>query len=141
MKEFVTAVEAAENDDEEGWVDFKVDGYQCRARRPSPGQVAYLSSTMHKHAPLHQKIAGSINFCFAVMDEDSASYLSEKLLSQSDAFELPQVQDIIEFLLEEWSGRPTERSSDSSSTAATTGSNSTPSGPTLISSDSGSTGS
>lgn len=127
MREFVTAVAAQEDESQQGWIDFKVDGVVCRARRPSPGQVAYLLASMHKRAPLEQQIAGAINFCMAIMDHDSASYLSDKLLDPEDPFEIPQIQDIIEYLVEEWSGRPTEQSSDSSSSQEAPGPTSTPS--------------
>lgn len=146
MKEFVTAVEAKEASEEgndEGWVEFKVDGAVCKARRPSPGQVAYLTSSMHRHAPMQQQIAGAINFCMAIMDDDTASYLSDKLLDRGDPFDIPQIQNIIEYLVEEWSGgRPTEQSSGSSQPEDTTGPSSTPSLQGVgTSSTSGSTGS
>lgn len=131
MKEFITAVAAKEDSDEgneEGWVDFKVDGVVCKARRPSPGQVAYLTASMHRHAPIQQQISGAINFCIAIMDDDTAAYLSDKLLDGSDPFDIPQIQDIIEYLMEEWSGgRPTEQSSGSSQPEDTSGPSSTPS--------------
>lgn len=144
MKEFITAVAAVEDNEEgndEGWVDFKVDGQECRARRPSSGQVAYLTSTTHRHAPLQQKVAGVINFCMAVMDEDTAAYLNDKLLDGDDPFEIPQIQDIIEYLIEQWSGRPTEQSSGSRQPQDSTGSTSTESALKSTSLASASTGS
>jgi len=144
MKQFITAVTANEDESAEGWIDFEVAETDakgevqrtvgCRARRPSPGQVAYLTASIHKRAPLDRQIAGAINFCMAIMDEPTAAYLSDRLLDSEDPFELPEIQDIIEYLIEEWSGRPTQQSPGSAPQAATTGSTSTESGPTSISS-------
>lgn len=137
MKEFVTAVQAVEDQDEnaEGWVEFKVDGVVCHARRPTPGQVAYLTANLHKNAPLDRQISGAINFCVAIMDVPSRSYISDKLLDSDDPFDLPEIQAIIEYLIEEWSGgRPTEPSSDSSESQDSTGEASTP-GPSKNSSN------
>jgi hypothetical protein len=135
VREFITAVEASE-EETEGWTEFKVDGTDCKAMRPSPAQVAYLTASMHKRAPIQQQVAGAINFCMAIMDEETASYLSERLLDNGDKFGLAQVQDIIEGLIEDWAGRPTEPSSDSVPTEPSTGSTSTGNGQTSTSSGS-----
>lgn len=145
MREFVTAVSAAEDETKEGWVDFSItendaDGKEvrkvpCRAKRPSSGQVAYLTASMHKRAPIEQQIAGAINFCMAIMDTDTAAYMSDRLLDSEDPFELPQIQDIIEGLLEEWTGRPTVPSPDSAQSGDSTGQPSTPVSPTTSSND------
>lgn len=137
MREFVTAiaVKETEGENKDGWIDFPVvevdaDGkevnrVQCRAKRPTPGQVAYLTASVHKRAALEQQIAGAINFCMAIMDQETSAYLSDRLLDMDDPFELPQLQEIIEALIEEWSARPTEQSSDSSPSPDATGPTST----------------
>jgi hypothetical protein len=143
MREFVTAVAAKEELDAEGWIDFPVveqdaDGKEvrrvnCRAKRPSSGQLAYLTASIHGRAPIERKISGAINFCMAIMDEDTAGYLSDRLLDQRDPFELEQLQGLIFQLIEEWSGRPTEPSSDSSESGGTSGLTSTPAAATTSS--------
>jgi hypothetical protein len=135
MREFVTAVAAAEENEDErkesGWVEFEVIEQDqhgkvlrkvpCNARRPSPGQVAYLTGSLHRRAPQEQQIAGAINFCMAIMDHDTSAYLSDRLLDSEDPFDLPDIQNIIEGLLEEWSGKAGEQSSDSSGTPQASG--------------------
>lgn len=128
MKEFVTAVAAADKDADE-WLTFKVDGVDCKVTRPTSAQVAYLTAALHKRAATETQIAGAINFCMAIMDHDTSAYLSDKLLDLTDPFDLENLQDIIEWLVEEWSGRPTEPSSDSTDTQDGSGSTSTPSSP------------
>lgn len=149
MREFATAVAAVETDEdiraEEGWVDFKVteqdaDGkvvrtVKCAARRPTSGQVAYLTTALHRKASQEKQIAGAVNFCMAIMDHDTADYLSDRLLDSQDPFELEDIQKIIEGLLEEWSGKASEQPSGSSATPEPSGSTST--GSALTSTSSG----
>jgi hypothetical protein len=125
MREFVTAVTAADEASE--WLEFKVDGVECKATRPTPAQVAYLTAALHKRAAIETQIAGAINFCMAIMDNDTSAYLSDKLLDSADPFDLENLQEIIQWLMEEWAGRPTQPSSDSSPTEDGSGSTSTPS--------------
>lgn len=134
MKEFITAV-AAKDDDPEGWIEFpvveqnekgeRVRTVNCRAKRPSTGQVAYLTMTTHKRQTFETQVSGIINFVMAIMDDETAAYLSDRLLDQKDPFDIPQIQEIIEYLVEEWSARPTGSSSDSSESQAPSGSIST----------------
>lgn len=136
MREFTTAVIAAEETAEErkeaGWIEFQVHETDregkilrtvaCSACRPSPGQVAYVTAAMHRKASKDQQIAGAITFCMEIMDHDTRAYLSERLLDSEDPFELKEIQEIIEGLIEEWSGKATEQSSDSSDTPQSSGS-------------------
>jgi hypothetical protein len=135
VKEFITAVAAKESDDKEGWIEFpvveqdtegnRVRTMNCRAKRPTSGQVAYLSMTTHKRQSWETQVSGIINFVMAIMDDETAAYLSDRLLDHNDPFEIEQIQEIIEYLVEEWAARPTEPSSDSSKSPDTSGSTST----------------
>jgi len=110
MKEFKTAAVAtteAEGAEEKG-TKFKVDGRECTAFRPTGGQLAVLMAETSRHRSLSDQIAGVLNFFDAVLDRDSSQYLSAKLLERGNGFEIEQVQDILEWLMEEWTGRPTK---------------------------------
>lgn len=135
MKEFITAVAAKESDDPDGWLEFpiveqdekgnRVKTVKCRAKRPTSGQVAYLSMTTHKRQSFETQVSGIINFVMAIMDDETAAYLSDRLLDHNDSFEIEQIQEIIEYLVEEWAARPTEQSSGSSESPDTSGPSST----------------
>ena len=105
MKEFTTAVEKAERDDE--LLEFKIDGHPVKAYRPTDGQLAMLMASLGRHTADTTKIAGVIDFFVEVLDEESHQYVVHRLLSREDALGLPQVQEVCEWLIEEWSGRPT----------------------------------
>jgi hypothetical protein len=107
MKEFTTAIEASEAG-EEDLLEFKMDGHEMRAYRPTDGQLALLMSALGRHTSGQTKVAGVIDFFVAVMDEQSHSYVVDRLLSRTDPLGVEQVQEVIEWMIEEWSGRPTQ---------------------------------
>lgn len=134
MKEFTTAAErAAETDEDEVAFEFTIDGQLCRAFRPNDGQLAVLVATTGRHSSGAEQVAGVVNFFVSVLDEASHSYVVSRLLDrrhplpvQGDPDEgTVGLQDIMEWLIEQWSGRPTESRSDSASSPPSTGSRST----------------
>lgn len=128
MKEFTAAVaQATEHTEAEPTWEFKVTGPRdgqeriLRAHMATPGQVAVVMSAVGRHTSLPTKIAGTIDFFMAIMDEDDVSYLTDRLMDRDDPFEIKQVTDILFWLIEEWSGHPTQGSSGSSSSQVSTG--------------------
>jgi hypothetical protein len=139
MREFVTAVEAQDEELAEKGTPFMVDGVECRCFRPKDGQVAVLMAQTGRHASDEQKVAAIINFFVGVLDDHSYQYLVDRLLDGRDNFGLVQVEQIMSWMIEEWSGHPIQRPSVSTGSRRPGGPNSTQ--PTLrsISSDSPST--
>jgi hypothetical protein len=142
MKEFVTTAErvSAEEQDED-YVEFAVDGFEIKAYRPEDGQLAILYAMTGRHSPTEEKVAGTINFFFGLLDDASHQHLAQRLMDRRDPFGIKQVQEIIEHLVEEWSGRPTNRRRDSSPSPRPTGPKSTGRSPAKRSSASRSTAS
>lgn len=133
MREFVTAAnEAVESEVENSGMTFMVDGVECRAFRPKDGQLAVLMATTGRHSSSNEQVAGIINFFCAVLDDESQSYVISRLLDRKDSFGVEQVQDIMEWMIEEWSGRPTVSPSVSTPSPPSGGPKSTPSTPALI---------
>lgn len=107
VKEFVTALkEATEPESDEGYA-FTVDGHECHAYKPEDAQLAMLLASVSRHNNWTTQVAGIINFFVEVLDDESHSYITERLLDRKDPFGLGEVQDIIEWMTEEWTGRPT----------------------------------
>lgn len=137
MKEFETAVQqAAENEEDEKVYPFKVDGVECRAYRPKDGQLAILIATNTRHSTMEEKMAGLINFFVAVLDDESHSYVVNRLLDRRDSFGIEQINSIFEWLMGEWTGRPTQSSSASTQSRSSGGQKSTRRTQELTSSDS-----
>lgn len=114
--------------DENGNVTARVT---CRCFRPGDGQLAILMATTGRHSSQNEQIAGIINFFASVLDDDSHTYLVNRLLDRKDEFGLEQVQDIMEWMIEEWTGRPTKSPSVSTRSPSSTGQGSTPPTPAL----------
>jgi hypothetical protein len=107
MKEFTTALSEVTEDQEAPMV-FKIDGHELRAYKPTEGQLAMLMAQLGRHTSETTKIAGVIDFFTSVMDEASHQYVVQRLLSRDDPMELKQVEEVMEWMVEEWSGRPTK---------------------------------
>lgn len=131
MKTFAAAVRRADEDDP--FEEFQIedpsspDGtVTLRYYLPDDGQLALLLSAVGKHASVMTQIAGAIDFFTAVLEEDSRSYVVERLMDRRDPFGLEQVTEIMEWMTEEWVARPTQRSSESSQSPPTAGKKSRP---------------
>ena len=136
MREFVTAVEEAfEGEPDEGNT-LKLDGHVLHYYKPTDGQIAVYMASTGRHSSDSDRTAAIINFFIELFDKDSQAYLVERLLDRDDPFGLVQVEEMIEALTEEWSGRPTQRSSGSTPSRRTGGRKSTPRTPRSTSSDS-----
>ena len=99
MKEFTTALKAV-TDDEDQPMLFSIDGHELAAYQPTDGQLALLMSSIAAHTSVQTRVAGVINF--------SATYITDRLLSRTDPLGVEQVEEIMEWMVEEWTGRPTQ---------------------------------
>jgi hypothetical protein len=115
---------------------FTVDGTELHAYQPSDGQLAVLMASVGRHTSMPNQVAGVINFFVEVMDEPSHVYVVERLLDRTDPFGLAEVKEIMEWMVEEWSGRPTQSPSVSTRSRKNGGPRSTPPTSASTSSDS-----
>lgn len=116
MKEFVSAVVAAEgSEDDEDVIEFKLDGRVMRAYRPHAGQLTFLSAAMGRGQTNDARFASIINLMLSSLRDEDADYFESRLLTRkaSDRLRMEQVEEIFEFLMSEWFDRPTQSSSDS----------------------------
>jgi len=132
MREFVTAAERSEaTEDGEEPVVFMLDGHEMRAYKPTEGQFALLMMAMGRHASTTDQFAGVVDFFFNVLDEPSQAYVSSRMMSREDLIPLEKIVEIMEFLTEEWGGRPFRSPSASTSSRRNGGRKSTPRTPAL----------
>jgi hypothetical protein len=133
MKQFVTAAQEADTPEgEETPLEFDVDGVLCKAYRPGDGQLAVFMASTAKHASEHEAVAGIINFFASVLDDDSNNYIVNRLLDRKDSFGLAQVQSILQWMVGEWTARPTQQPSGSTASPESIGTGSTQSTPASI---------
>lgn len=133
MREFTTAVaekQKAPEEQEKGY-PFKVDGVALRCYKPNEAQLAIFLASTGRHSSDSQQIAGVINFFASILDRASYNYIENRLLDREDDFGLKEVQDIIEWMIEEWTGNPTQSPSVSTGTPQSSGDSSTEGTPAL----------
>lgn len=106
MKEFTTQVREVVED--EKVMKFKVDGHELVAHYPKDGQLAMLMVAVGRHRTESEQIGGVIDFFVQVMDRESHTYIVDRLLDYEDEFGLAEVTAIMEWMIEEWTGRPTQ---------------------------------
>jgi len=115
MKEFITAATAVAEADENGApapVEFKIDDHVATAYYPGDGQFAVLMAMTDSRTTMQEQIAGVLNFFDSVLDEHTQIVIRRRLLDRTDPFDVFKVQDILMWLVSEWSGRPTKQPAD-----------------------------
>jgi hypothetical protein len=125
MKEFATAARAATDEESERFIEFSLDGEVYRSLEPTPGQTVMIMSAFAEYTTITERVAGTIDYFFGMLDPESAAVLQRRLLARDDPFELAQVTEILSYLMEEWTGRPFTPPSDSSPSHANGGRKST----------------
>lgn len=113
MREFVTAVQKAEETPDEADLHFSIDGFEMRAYKPTEGQFALLMMAMGRHVSNTEQFAGVIDFFIQVLDEPSQRYVIDRMMSRTDIIPIEQIVQIMEWMIEEWGGRPFQRASGS----------------------------
>lgn len=126
MKEFVTAVEDSVKDlESEDYVEFKLDGRVMRAYTPHSGQLTFMLAAMGRGQTDDKRFAAIINIMMESLRPEDQDYLEERLLTRDPRKRVPeaQIQEIFEYLTEEWFARPTQPASDSAESSQSDGQN------------------
>ncbi len=115
MKSYTTAAKAKaeEGTENEGVVEFQVDGTTLTAHRPDDAMIAIIIARTGRRSTSAEVAAAAIDFFYSVLDKKSARYIEDRLFDREDSFGLDEVLEILFDLIEEWTGRPTVRPSDS----------------------------
>lgn len=139
MREFTTAKERTE--EPSGHIGFKLDGQQLTAQKPKPAVFAYLTAASARGTSEADKIKAVLDFIEAVLlnndagekidgelqrgGQTSRAHFRGRLLDPDDSLEIEDAVDLLQYLGEQWSGRPTSSPSDSSPGRRTSGRSST----------------
>lgn len=119
MKQFTTAVEEAVNEaegnEEEQYTEFSVDGRVIRAYPPTPGQLTFMMASMGRGQTTDQRFAAIVNIMLESLRDEDKDYMESRLLTRDPLRRIPvkKIEEIFEFLMEEWFARPTQPPSDS----------------------------
>lgn len=136
MKEFTSAVDEIEAEDDneskikalmekgktreeaeaevEEYIPFKVDGRELHAYHPNDGQLAFMLASLGRGQSQDQRFAAIINIMLSCLRDDDRDYLEGRLLDRGkNRLKIEKIEEIFEFLCEEWFARPTQPPSDS----------------------------
>jgi hypothetical protein len=139
LKEFVTAIEEIEEPKDA--LKFKVNDQELTAYRPTEGQLALIMLAMGKHASNIDRTAGVVDFFFNLLDEEGQRFMMEGMSRRVNMISPTTMVEILEWMLEEWTGRPFPSPSGSTSSPKNGGRKSTRTTQGQTSSDSVLTGS
>jgi hypothetical protein len=107
VKDFTTAVEKQEETEDESVLVFSLDEFEMRAYRPTEGQFALLMMAMGRHVAETQQASGVLDFFINVLDQPSQNYVLGRMQSRTNAIPMDAIVEILEWMIEEWGGRPT----------------------------------
>lgn len=119
MKEFTSAVEEVEREDagEDAIqpVKFKLDGREMTANPPTDGQLVFIMAAMGRGQSNQQRLAAMVNIMMEVLDPEDQDYFEGRLLTREtkERIGFKTIEDVFEFIVEQWFGTPTEGPSDS----------------------------
>lgn len=126
MKEFVSAVQT-EQDAQDGIDDdvvpFRIDGREYKAHRPSENQLLFMMAALGRGQSDSSRMASIINLMLETLDDDDRDHLEGRLLTRDRKERLDPkiINDVFEYLTEEWFARPTKSQSDSAPSEPKTG--------------------
>jgi hypothetical protein len=126
MREFVTAAKAVQDEGDTFGHDtmMKVDGREVWFMPATEGQMALLLST--DMLPTTDRISIGVNLFFGLLRDDRDSdHFRTRMFDRKDPFGAGEIAEIVQALIEEWSGDPTQESSDSTPSPPSTGASST----------------
>lgn len=124
LKQFGNAAKASTAEPQEPPLTAQVLDRKVTFHSPGTGQLAYLASYMAGDDEEIVMYGGMLNFLFSLLqDEDDKAYVKRALRDMSLSME--DVEEILVWIVEEWSDRPTKPASDSSSGRRSSGKSST----------------
>ena len=113
MKEFSTAAEKQDETTDEADLIFMLDDHEMRAYKPTEGQFALVMMALGRHASNTEQFAGVIDFFVNVLDGPSQQYVMDRMASRENVIPMEDIVAMLEWMVEEWGGRPTQSPSGS----------------------------
>lgn len=134
MKEFITAAEETEAEvereakiaalvkdgksreeaeaevDGEVPVEFKLDDRVLKAYPPNEGQLVFMLASLGRGQSQESRFASIINIMMECLRDEDKDYFEGRLLTRNPKrrLKIEQVEEIFEYLVEEWFARPTQ---------------------------------
>jgi hypothetical protein len=124
-KSFALSVAAAnaEDDVDDAPMPFTIEGSeeQLFAYQPTEGQLVLLVGVMSDFESPQEQASTVLDVFWGLLQDDTAKALKRRLRDRHDTFGLADIMNIIEWIVEETSARPTRPSLASVPSRATNG--------------------
>lgn len=125
MKEFTRAAEQDDSPLGDEPLEFKIGGDQFTVYPPTTAMFALFLASQAETRSIQDQMAGVVDLLDGLLEPDQRPTFHKRLLDRKHPLDFEVLQDIIAWLLEEWTARPTQESPDSSTSRKTTGRKST----------------
>jgi hypothetical protein len=137
MREFTTVVtEIQERLGDDEWpLEFKLDGRVMHFRRPHGGEGVLLITAMAMHNDIMSKFSSTLDIVSRVLRPDDRDWLNSRMLDTRDPMHIqaPTIMaggegegGVVQEIVRQWGGRPTESPSPSSESPPDAGPGSSP---------------
>lgn len=102
--------EAETADEEEKFVEFKLDDRVLRAYQPHEGQLTFMLAGLGRGQTNDKRFATILNIMMESLRPDDQDYLESRLLTRDkkQRLSIKKVEEIFEYLVEEWFANPTQ---------------------------------
>lgn len=127
VKEFALALERELEDEPDELLPFQMqdDDTQLFALMPTEADIALVAGAMSQFAEDGEKAVAVLDLFWSLMDDATARHLRRRLRNRKDRFGVMDVMNVLEWIVEERTGRPTKPSSASTASQPSTGARST----------------
>jgi hypothetical protein len=123
VDEVLADVDRAPDEDEVVYIE--VAGEETAFHYPGSGQLAYMAMASAGDRNNLTTAGMMINFVISLMEDEDARRLRGLLLDRKNEYGMEDLLDVFDALMEQWSSRPTQSPSDSSTSQQETGRRST----------------
>lgn len=131
VKEFALALEREIEPEPDELMPFTMadDDTQLYALMPTESDVALAAGALSQYAEDGEKVVAVLDLFWSLMDEPTARHLRKRLRNRADRFGVADIMNVLEWIIEERTGRPTKPSSASTASQPSTGASSTANSP------------
>jgi len=127
IRTFGDAVKAAERAEEDYQEPITVNilDREVTIEYPGSGQAIYMTATIAGTDGDITQVGELVQFLYHLVEEEDAIFIKHSLLDRKSGFDGESVIELIEYLTEEWSSRPTRSLTGLSKSQPRTGPSST----------------
>jgi hypothetical protein len=125
LKVFTTSASKSESVPAGEDQTVKIDDREITFQAPTVSHIILMASMLEGAKDEKRRAAIIINWFFSMLPPLDRGYFETRLFDHADDFDLVNITEVIDYLMEQWSSRPTQPSSTSSGSHSPAGKKST----------------